>query len=548
MASSTGGGGVEKNVAIVYTVEGVTESVQSQEQLEAALKQAKEALDAQTESFEEAMDQAWAVDRAQKALTESTERAGQQALLTQQRVTAFASGLGQLSAIIGTETEAGALLGRMAHFSSAGIQIGSIFGPGGAVVGGITGAVIPAMQSLFEALEDVDSAQRRVTVSVDMQTESYAALLTQIRAVNRERNQTQTLSMGLGSLEEQEAAVQLQERTLHNLAETARALTAQPGTEQNLAALTAVGRARRLTEQRLNDAREALDLARADMEADVADFIATGNLPGQGPAERRRGGRRRERETNWGKLEDLMGRAAGGSDAIGFAAGLGDDGPPGAGEIESARGRGRARTGGAFDAQRGAEQRAQRAAIEELDRMQKDKHDRQMERIQEEADAWGAAGQKIGSTLYNAFQIAATGQESLDVAVVKSFKALGIQFGGQMVSEGIGALLTAIGNATNPATAAIAAAKAAEGAGKLALGIGLGAAGAAIPVPAAGGGAQSSTPRLGPQGSGETGGARSVVVNMNAPSVVTGTRAVVGREIGRALDDASLRFGRRMSA
>lgn len=546
MPSSTGGGGVEKNVAIVYTVEGVAESVQSQEQLEAALKQAKEALDAQTESFEEAMDQAWAVDRAQKALTESTERAGQQALLTQQRVTAFASGLGQLSAIIGTETEAGALLGRMAHFSSAGIQIGSIFGPGGAVVGGITGAVIPAMQSLFEALEDVDSAQRRVTVSVDMQTESYAALLTQIRAVNRERNQTQTLSMGLGSIEEQEAAVQLQERTLHNLAETARALTAQPGTEQNLAALTAVGRARQLTEQRLNDAREALDLARADMEADAADFIATGNLPGQGPAERRRGGRRRERETNWGKLEDLMGRAAGGSDAIGFAAGLGDDGPPSAGEIESARGRGRARTGSAFDAQRGAEQRAQRAAIEEIDRMRKEKHELQLERIQAEVDAWAGAGQKIGATLYNAFQIAATGQEDLDVAMVKGFKNLAIQFGGQMVNEGIGALFTAVGNTV--ANPPMAATKAAEGAGKLALGIGLGAAGAAIPVPAAGGGAQSSTPRLGPQGSGETGGARSVVVNLNAPSVVTGTRAVVGREIGRALDDASLRFGRRMSA
>jgi hypothetical protein len=237
-----------------------------------------------------------------------------------------------------------------------------------------------------------------------------------------------------------------------------------------------------------------------------------------------------------------MSRAGGGSDAIGFAAGLGGDvdGRPSDFDVEIA---GRRRPGGPGSGlRRGAEVNAEAAAAERLADKQKELHDEQMARIQEQVDAWSAAGQKIGSTLYNAFQTAATGQETLEVAVVKGFKNLAIQFGGQMVNEGIGALLTAVGNTV--ANPPMAATKAAEGAGKLALGIGLGAVGAAIPVPAAGGGSQASTPRLGPQGSGEGGGSRSVIVNMNAPAVITGSRAAVGREIGGALEDARNRFGR----
>lgn len=523
MASSTGVGGVEKNVAIVYTVEGVDQATADQERLAGALGETSEALGEATVATERA-------EQATASMGDVATEAGQRMLISQQQISAFASGLGQLSAIIGTDSEAGALMGRMSHFASTGIQIGSIFGPAGAVVGGITGALIPALDSLIASFDGADEAAR---IANERFGDTTRALNESARAARQAADDLERWDRAAAARQRRAAATER-----HGRIEGGEVTTAAD----------ARALAEALREQGPTSGIFGISQAELDRAIEGYEQLANEIERGAGALSgtpRRGGGRRRPAQSN--SLDALM-RGRGGDDAISFAAGLGGESEPTAGEIEAARGRGRARTGGAFDAQRGAEQRAQRAAIEELDRMQKDKHDRQMERIQEEADAWGAAGQKIGSTLYNAFQIAATGQESLDVAVVKSFKALGIQFGGQMVSEGIGALLTAIGNATNPATAAIAAAKAAEGAGKLALGIGLGAAGAAIPVPAAGGGAQSSTPRLGPQGSGETGGARSVVVNMNAPSVVTGTRAVVGREIGRALDDASLRFGRRMSA
>lgn len=521
MASSTGSGGVEKNVAIVYTVEGVDQATADQERLAGALGETSEALG-------ESATAAARAEQATERMGTAALEAGQQAILTQQRISALAAGLSGLGSALGSDSEVGSVLGRMGQLAATGVSIGSIFGPGGAVVGGILGAALPALQSLGESLGIIGTAQDEAATAAD----AHAASLDGV-ASSAERASAQI----------RELNQRLAERA------TAEQLTRIRSGQGDLTEQEQRMRAELLRErQRLAD-REGGTVAEifggSGDEAEILESLIASGQGSAGPRARgsRGGGRRGPSQAD---ILDALMRGRGGDDALSFASGLGEEGPPSAGEIESARGRGRARTGSAFGAQRGAEQRAQRAAIEQLDRLQKEKHDLQMQRIQEQVDAWAGAGQKIGATLYNAFQIAATGQESLDVAVVKGFKNLAIQFGGQMVNEGIGALFTAIGNTV--ANPPMAATKAAEGAGKLALGIGLGAAGAAIPVPASGGGAQASTPRLGPQGSGETGGARSVVVNMNAPSVVTGTRAVVGREIGRALDDASLRFGRRMSA
>jgi hypothetical protein len=350
--------------------------------------------------------------------------------------------------------------------------------------------------------------------------------------------------MGLGSLEEQTAAVQAQERSLANIQSAMDAIMSAEATHASTGQLEALGRNRRLVEGRLAEAREALELAREDERLEGEAFLAgdDNDRGGSGGGRRRggRGGGRARGPSESDRLEALA-RGRGGDDSIAFARGLGGEQEPSAADIEGARGRGRSRMLGAFDAQRGAEQRAQLRVLEELKDKQQQVHDAQMQRIEEQVGAWTEAGQKIGGTLYNAFQSAAAGQESLDVAVVKGFKSLAIQFGGQMVQEGIGALLTAVGNTV--ANPPLAAGKAAEGAGKLALGIGLGAAGAAIPVPASGGGQQAKTPRLGgPEG--DAGGGRSLVVNMNAPTVVAGSTAQVGRMIGRSLTDAQRRFGR----
>lgn len=183
--------------------------------------------------------------------------------------------------------------------------------------------------------------------------------------------------------------------------------------------------------------------------------------------------------------------------------------------------------------------RAQLEGIRRVAEAQRRAHEEQMARIEEQVSAWTSAGERIGGVIASAFTTAIQGQEDFGVAVIKGFKSIAIEFGGQMIAEGVGALFTAIGSAVlNPPAAAT---KAAEGAGKIALGVSLGAAGAAIPVPSSGG--QSKAPRLGPQGSAEGGGG-SVVVNMNAPAVITGTRAETGRELERALRASRNRFGR----
>lgn len=531
--SQTGSPGATRTVRIVYEIDGVEGAVTDQESLEGALQRTGEALGEQSERVER-------VESALGSLSDVATRSEQVQQRLHQQIQALAGGLSGLAGILGTESEAGALVGRMGQFASVGIQLGSIFGPGGAVVGGIVGGVIPALESLATSAERAASEEERLTAMVDTQAVAYDDLLAAIRRVNAERSREQTLAMGLGSLEEQQAAVELQERTLQNLNRTAEALGRMAASEENLRALGAIGEARALTERRLAAAREALGLAQSDAAADAEDFMASGEMPGRA-SERGRGGRRggggarRERDV----LGELMQRAAGGSDAVGFAAGLDAadvSGRPSDFDVEAAdmqrQGRNR-RFGG--------QTQAEIRAVQQLADKQKEAHEAQMERISQQVEAWADAGQKIGGTIYNAFTTAVSGQESFEVAMVKGFKNLAVQFGGQMVNEGIAALLTAVGNTV--ANPPVAATKAAEGAGKLALGIGLGAAGAAIPIPSAGGGQQAKPPRLGPQSEMGSGGA-SVVVNMNAPSVVAGSTQQVGRMIGRTLQDARQRYGR----
>jgi hypothetical protein len=494
--SSTGSGGVEKNVAIVYTIEGVDQAAADQERLAGALGETSEALD-------ESSTAASRAEQATERLAQAATEAGQQAILTQQRISALAAGLSGLGSALGSESELGSVIGRMGQLAATGVQMGSIFGPGGAVAGGILGAAIPAIQGLTDALTPAVPAIREVTE--EAQRSSGAAIEmgeSFVSAGERMRDFLRSVSTAgrRTGLEEINAQIT-------DIADQIERITTRGSVMERLD---------------LPGLRERMLSMSAEAEGLRSGLAAEDEETGAG---RRRGGggraRREEFRSDGGAalralmVEDPTARfERRGQDAIGFARGLGSD--PVA--------------------------KAQDESLERLADKRKEEHEAQLARIQEEVDAWTSAGQKIGSTLYNAFQTAATGQETLEVAVVKGFKNLAIQFGGQMVNEGIGALLTAVGNTV--ANPPMAATKAAEGAGKLALGIGLGAVGAAIPVPAAGGGSQASTPRLGPQGSGEGGGSRSVIVNMNAPAVITGSRAAVGREIGGALEDARNRFGR----
>ena len=512
--SQTGSPGATRTVRIVYEVEGVEGAVTDQDALEGALQRTGEALGEQSERVER-------VESALGSLSDVATQSEQVQQRLHQQIQALAGGLSGLAGIIGTESEAGALVGRMGQFASVGLQLGSIFGPGGAIAGGIAGAAIPALQSLAEHLGIVRTSQEDAIDAANGHAD----------AIDRVGESAQTATQRLADLQRA-----LSERA----AEERLGRIARGEVRSEEEALLGAERARRLAEMGRREGGTVAEIfggmeeEAARLEA-LAPSLSGGRAASRG-GRRGGGGARRERDV----LGELMQRAAGGSDAVGFAAGLDAadvSGRPSDFDIEAAdmQRRGRA---GRFGGQTQAEIRA----VQLLAEKQKEAHEAQMERISQQVDAWTDAGQKIGGTVYSAFTTAISGQESFEVAMVKGFKSLAIQFGGQMVNEGIAALLTAVGNTVvNPPAAAT---KAAEGAGKLALGIGLGAAGAAIPVPSAPSAAppQSRPPRLGPQSSdGGVGG--SVVVNMNAPAVVTGSVAQVGRSISRTVTQAQLRYG-----
>jgi hypothetical protein len=523
----SGGSGADavRVIRVVYELEGVEDATVDQASLEDALRRAGEAMGEQSEA-------AGRAEGSTRSLSGAATEAGLQAILTQQRISALASGLSGLGSAIGSDSELGSTLGRMGQLAATGVSLGSMFGPQGAVVGGIIGGAIPAFQSLGEQLGIIARAH-------DAAAERAAE---HARRIDDLAKSAQTASEHLSDLQQKISTRQQEDRLARVIFGEVSEMTPE---EASLAAEAARRRVSEIRSEREARAQSqgafltSLENPIEDELRPLEERIRQAEARARQRPTARRGGGRGGGRRRADPLEELMERAAGGSDAVGFAAGLeGADvsGAPSAFDVEAAdlqrQGRNR-RFGGSTQ--------AEIQAIDRLKREQEDAHNKQMARIQEQVDAWTAAGEKIGSTVYSAFTTAVSGQENFDVAMVKGFKSLAVQFGGQMVNEGIAALLTAAGNTV--ANPPVAATKAAEGAGKLALGIGLGAAGAAIPVPSSGGGEQARPPRLGPTGSeGASGG--SVIVNMNAPAVVAGTRAELGREIGTTLRDARNRFGR----
>lgn len=529
---SGGGADAERIIRVVYEVDGVEDATANQGSFEDSLRRTGEAMGEQSE----------AADRAEgstRSLAGAATEAGQQAILTQQRISALAAGLSGLGSAIGSDSELGSTLGRMGQLAATGVSLGSMFGPQGAVVGGIIGGAIPALQSLGEQLGIVERAHN----SASERTAEHS------RQVDRLASSAQTAADRLSDLQRAVSARQAQERLGRITSGEVSELSPE---DAALAAEESRRRAAGIRSQRgafFSALEGTLQEELAPIEERIRQAEAGASGMGQSSA-RRGGGRGGRRRVD--PLEELMQRAAGGSDAVGFAAGLDDieegiDRPTGFDVGEGTRRRTRESMQFSPDSAR-----AQIEAIRRIRREHDISHRAELDRIKEQEDAWNSfadrmvgtaanLGSQIGGTIYNAFQTGAKGQEDFDVAMVKGFKNLAVQFGGQMVNEGIAALLTAAGNVV--ANPLVASTKAAEGAGKLALGIGLGAAGAAIPVPSSGGGEQARPPRLGPTGSeGASGG--SVIVNMNAPAVVAGTRAELGREIGTTLRDARNRFGR----
>jgi hypothetical protein len=536
--------GAQRVIRIVYEVDGVERAVTDQRSLEQALTRTGNALG----------DTTFKVTRAEqslRAMNDVATRSEQVQQRLHQQMQSLAGGLGQLSHVFGNDSELGSLLGRMSRFASLGMQLGSVFGPQGQVVGGIVGSAIPALNALIARIDGLDDQARRSTERLRDMTD---AIFAQARAARQAAADIARWSAALSQRQALEQANRIRQgdyrderdmllgaemyREEGRRAAFRRAAGQQP--DRSGAPVSFL-----MSPEEQEALREGGIDALYEMYAQNLERLAESRGSGEGgtPGSRgdtgsqpRRGGGRGRRED---PLDELMRRSVGGNDAVGWAARLelqDVSGRPSDFEIEVA-GLGRRRSMMAtFE-----EGRAQLQAIEKIKEAQVRAHEEQMERIREQVAAWEQAGQKISGSLYSAFVDSVSGAEQFDAAMVKSFKNIAIEFGGQMVAEGVGALLTAVGaSALRPD---VAATKALEGAGKIALGIGLGAAGAAVPVPSgASAPSQSSTPRLGPESSGSAVGG-SVIVNMNAPAVVTGSVAQVGRSISRTVTQAQLRYG-----
>jgi hypothetical protein len=543
-------------VKIEYEVTGVEEASTAQQELEASLRDVQQVLDgsnARLAEYEQAQtDAADASDSLTAAAVEQGFKMGE----LRERVGSAVGALGTLSSMLGTDSDTGALLGRMSHFGQLGMQVGGTFGPQGAVVGGILGALIPALDELVvttsEAAEELDAAR----AAADNMALSMANAANSARTLAR----AQLEARSQAALATDEVGVRLATEDALLTARDAARQRALDG-QRELASIQRNNDARDLVgeieprQRRIDEALRELQITSGELERRAAAAREESNAPASAttPAARSggRGGARREgpafdeamylSEFRVGLMDEEESRELARIQRVAEAERRMLDERK-AHDEENAR---------ALDefqreslANRVREE-AEALELQESKRLaikRRQEADTRMWRTTQESmlDATLGGANAIGGAFANAFGAAIQGQEDFGTAFVKGMKMQLIQFGVGQVAEGAGALLSAVGLAfTNPPAAA---GKAVEGAGKIALGVSLGAAGAAISTPAAPS-AEDKAPRMGPAANeGASGG--NVIVNMNSPFVTAGTRAELGRGLTRSIADSSRRFGR----
>lgn len=505
-----------KTLSVVYRVDN-EQAIRAQAQFAESTRQTGSAISSASDQMRQFEAR---VSSLSTSLSQARERVQRMVGVTGQ----VASSLSALSGQIGTSGGSGvaarlSLLAAEASSSATALgSLGSLLTPGGLLVGAIFGATIPALRALFDALTPTVPALESVSGRMDSTAESAERMAASVgSAADRMREFLRSVSTSARRDELFSLNAQITE-----LADQIDRVSRAGTVEERL---------------QLPLLRERMSSLIAESAA-ISQGLATEESEIAAGRRRVGGTRPRTSAPSGPSLEQLMASST-----------RPDEDPFGLNRLASEYASRRQQIQREIDAEnerRAAEERAElerqlehlRILDEEDQRMIEARRQRHAELASEIAGQIESAATMWGSAIGDAYMTAISGQEDFGVAVAKGFKQIAVQFGGQMIAEGIGALFTAIGNTVlNPP---VAATKAAEGAGKLALGLSLGAAGAAISVPSAA--PQSPTPRLGP-GSGDQKGS-SVVVNLNAPSVVTGSASQVGRVISRTVAEANERFGR----
>lgn len=142
-----------------------------------------------SDGLENMSDRSSAAARTTDQLAARQTAAATSAIAFGQRLAAAASAVQGITSALGVEGQAAGLIGKITQTSTAMAQLGATFGPQGALVGGIIGAAIPAIQALIgqtdalireqERLEEVmsrQSSQRQDQIRREVESGRIATL------------------------------------------------------------------------------------------------------------------------------------------------------------------------------------------------------------------------------------------------------------------------------------------------------------------------------------------------------------------------------------
>ena len=511
-------------------------------------QEAARAADTVSTRLDTMSDRTNAAARSAQELASRQTAAATAAIAFGQRLAAASNAIQGVTSALGVEGQAAGLIGKITQTSAAMAQLGATFGPQGALVGGILGAAIPAVQGLIQSFREQEEAQQQLLISTGVLVESYDTILQRIQAVSSARSRESRLAMGLGTTQEQEAAVtraqQAAEAATQTVARAQEALN-QASFDQMQNAITglrAAEAAERRTRSELQQAQEAQRLAIADAQADAERLMEELLSSGQtATAARRGGGARRQ------SAEEFRAPSGPSEAERMYAEMLAEENAA----LESQADLTRYLMGLREEAIQQQEQAADRAdmlADREKERQQEirdqliESSEKQREVADQQRQGYREVTGVIVGGLNDALQSIISGQKTAGEA----FEGLLASFL-KYISEQ--SMLKAIFEYAE-AIASFASYKYDQGVQHLAAGVaytavavaaGAGAVALAQPSGGAQGDQKPASPEAGAAGEGGRGG--DVVINWNSPVVTAGTRAELGRDMASMIRAGSQRFG-----
>ena len=502
-----------------------------------------------SDGLENMSDRSSAAARATEQLAARQTAAATAAIAFGQRLAAASAAVQGITSALGVEGQTAGLIGKITQTSTAMAQLGATFGPQGALVGGIIGAAVPAIQGLIQSFNEQEEAQQRLLASTAVLVESYDTILQRIRQVSSARAAESRISMGLGDAQEQQAAVTRAQQAAAAATETAAiardALNRASFDEMQTAitGLRAAESAERRTRSELQQAQEAQRLAVADAQADVDEMMESLMSAGQeaAPARRGGGGGRRRAETPQAAAVDEGDAMAVVRDILGEQnAALAEQL-----ELMEALNRQKAEAqdkDASIAAARAEQHEAEVERQAELKDALIESADKQREVADRQRQEYQAVTGVIAGGLNDALQAIIAGNKTAEEAFTGLLASFLKYISEQSMLKAIYEYAEAI--------ASFASYRYDQGAQHLAAGVAYtavavaaGAGSAALSAPSSKGASEEkpASPESGRAGEGRGGG--DVVIYYNSPVVTAGTRAELGRDMAGMIRAGTQRYG-----